>query len=80
MIMLYKMISTASKTKNDQHIFKKSVLNIMQKKEGSVLDEIFIVHMNTMLIDNGRCCRMILMNTLKYIFIDTCVNAIIKKY
>ena len=58
------------------------MLNLVQAVDESLVDAIFKSNMNTLYNDdnNNTSCRVVILNILNHIFIDTYVMNIIKQY
>ena len=71
MLMLFNMISTALLKKGDNSLSENDILNLLQKEKRYMLDIILLQNMGITFIDkDNRCYRAIILNALKYLFID----------
>ena len=82
MYMIFNMLNVTSQNNTNKSVFEKDILNMMQQGKGSLLDVIFIKNMKRMHSNNynNKCCRMIILNVMKNMFLENILHDVIKKY
>ena len=81
MLLLYNMLIVASNGNKNASTYEKHTIHMIQQKDGSKSDERFVRQMPIWYNDDqeSRGCRLVLLNVLNYIFIDTCVSNVISR-
>ena len=76
------MMSTSTTLNTTVPTFDKQILTIFQSVYNSPFDLIMKSHFKDLCEDNvgNRCCRMILVNTLKHYFTDVWMLQVIRNY